>query len=222
MVQAIVFDAYGTLFDVHSVEKKAEQLFPGNGREISERWRQKQIEYTFLRQLMGIYEPFSKITTDSLRYTCKELELELGESDEQALRNEYLNLDVFQEAKGVLEGLNDYQRVIFSNGSRDMIEPLVSQSVISSLIHKIISVNDYKQYKPVPASYQSVLRNLNVKRDEVLFVSANGWDIIGASAFGFRTAWVNRKHSPLEELDVRPDIESADLSGVLKLLNHTD
>ncbi|ASF38910.1 haloacid dehalogenase, type II [Halobacillus halophilus] len=214
MIKALVFDAYGTLFDVHSVGKECNEIFPNKGDEISQSWRKKQLEYFFLRQLMERYKPFDEITKDALNYACKENGVELSEENEERLMNAYLELELFEEVESVLKELSEKKLVVFSNGSVNMIEPLVEQSSINEYIDEVISADEIKQYKPTPAAYNHALERLDVKREEVLFMSSNPWDITGAKSFGFNTAWINRKELVAEELNIQPDSVYSDLSGI--------
>ncbi|WP_175989922.1 haloacid dehalogenase type II [Bacillus sp. Marseille-Q1617] len=216
-IKAFVFDAYGTLFDVHSVIEKCNELFPGKGETISGIWRQKQLEYSFLRQLMGRYSTFFEITRDALRYACKESGAEISGETEKELLDSYLKLQHYEETEEILEELKSYQTAIFSNGSLDMLSPLVEQSPFASLLDEVLSVDEVKQFKPTPMSYQLVLDKLDVKREEVLFMSSNTWDIAGAASFGFYTAWINRQGKEMDELGVKPDFVFQDLRGILDL-----
>ena len=215
-IKALVFDVYGTLFDVNSVKEKCDELYKGHGEEISVSWRQKQLEYFFLRQLMGQYEPFSKITLDALKYTLQKLNLEFSEEEGQVLMEAYTQLEVYPEVERVLNGMKAKKLAVFSNGSRDMLEPLIRNSGLTSLFDEVISVDDIKQYKPTTASYAYALKTLGVRREEVLFMSSNGWDISGAKNFGFQTAWINRAELPVEELGMAPDGIYKDLNGILE------
>ncbi|KUP05175.1 haloacid dehalogenase [Bacillus coahuilensis p1.1.43] len=217
-IKAIVFDVYGTLFDVHSIVKKCEEEFGDKGQEVSLIWRQKQVEYSFLRELMGRYQPFSKITFDALKYAVSSVGIQPKEEQLLQLMAEYQHLTPYKEVETVLSSLKGKQLAVFSNGSRDMLEPLLNNSGLQSYFSSILSVDDRKAFKPTPTSYTAVLEELQVERKEVLFLSSNGWDISGAKSFGFQTAWVNRKGSPREQLDLQPDIEIEDLSELVNLL----
>lgn len=221
MIKAFVFDAYGTLFDVHSVGKECNKVFPNKGDAISQSWRKKQLEYFFLRQLIQRYKPFDEITKDALNYACKENDAELSEVDEKRLMDAYLELELFNEVETVLQQLSHKKLVVFSNGSKNMIDPLVAQSNIQSSIDLIISADEIKQYKPTPAAYNYAQEQLDMKREEILFMSSNPWDIIGAKSFGFRTAWINRKELVSEELDIQPDSIYDDLSGISEWVEKT-
>lgn len=219
-ISTFVFDVYGTLFDVHSVKEKADELFDGKGTEISEIWRRKQLEYSFLRQLMGNYETFSDVTKDSLKYALKQLSIPFSNKEVESLLEQYTSLRAYDEVQNVLSTLKEKGKVlaVFSNGSRDMLDPLVEQAGMNEYFQHIISVDDTKQYKPTPASYTGVLKVIGVKREQVLFMSSNGWDISGAKNFGFHTAWINRNHLPQEELGLAPDYTFDSLDGILDLL----
>jgi 2-haloacid dehalogenase len=214
--KAFVFDAYGTLFDVHSVIEKCNELFPGKGETISRVWRQKQLEYSFLRQLMGRYTTFLEITGDALRYACKDARAELSQDTEKELIDSYLKLKHYEETEEVLRKLQPYRTAIFSNGSLNMLTPLINQSPFASLLDDVLSVDEVKQFKPTPMSYQLVLENMEVRREEVLFMSSNTWDIAGAASFGFHTAWINRQGKEMDQLGIKPHYEYEDLRGILE------
>lgn len=216
MIKAFVFDAYGTLFDVHSVKEACDWLFPEKGGAISTTWRKKQLEYFFQLQMMGRYRPFDEVTRDALRYACKVEGAKLTKENEDVLMEAYLELDLFEEVEGVLGKLSDKQRVVFSNGSENMIHPLVGDSRIAGDIDMVISADEIKQYKPASAAYAHALDRLGVERNEVLFMSSNSWDIMGAASFGFHTAWINRDHAQPETLDIQPDRAYTDLNGILE------
>lgn len=215
-IKAFIFDVYGTLFDVYSLKKLCNDLYPEKGEKISQSWRTKQIEYFFLRQLMGNYEPFLNITKDALKYAIKEHDEQLNEQKEKQLLEAYLHLVPYPEVQDVLKQLEYKQLVVFSNGSHDMLDPLIQNSGLSNFFNYTISIDEVKQYKPTLASYRHALETLGIKREEVLFISSNGWDISGAKNFGFQTAWINRNNLPIEELDLVPDNIYSDLTGILK------
>ncbi|TDL30932.1 haloacid dehalogenase type II [Jeotgalibacillus sp. S-D1] len=219
VIKAFVFDAYGTLFDVHSVTKACDKWFPGKGKAISLSWRKKQLEYFFLRQLMGRYKPFDQITLSSLIYAVKEQGESLTPEQEQELLDAYKKLTAFHETEEVLKALHEKQTLVFSNGTPDMLNPLIDNAGFSPLFDGIVSVDEIKQYKPTPASYHLVLEKTGLKREEILFMSSNGWDITGAKSFGFHTAWINRNGLPAEELGFAPDKIYTDLNGILEWLD---
>ncbi|WP_430788953.1 haloacid dehalogenase type II [Virgibacillus flavescens] len=215
-IKAFVFDAYGTLFDVHSVVKKCNEFFPGKGDSISQTWRKKQLEYANLREIMGNYETFFSITKDALTYAVTSHGEKLNSTTKDALVNAYLELSVYEEAKDVLEKLENKQLAVFSNGSHDMLDPLIDGSPLRNSFNKIISADEIKSFKPSPTSYEYAAKILNVTPKEVLFMSSNGWDISGAKNFGFHTAWINRNGLPVESLNLEPDRNYSDLTGILE------
>lgn len=215
-IKAYIFDAYGTLFDVHSVMKELEELFPDHGEAISQTWRKKQVEYFFLRQVMGRYKPFDQVTRDSLVYAVKESSQSIDDSQVEHMLEQYRQLKHYDEVEEVLQQLQGKELIVFSNGSENMLQPLMKFSGLKSLFTDAISADEIKQYKPSPAAYAYALEKAGVKREEVLFMSSNGWDISGAKSFGFHTAWINRSGLPVEELQLAPDSVYEDLSGILK------
>lgn len=214
-IKAFVFDVYGTLFDVTAIKKECEELYPGYGEKISQTWRSKQVEYFMLRQLMGNYDTLYTITSDALRYALNENDLQTSVHNEQMLLGAYLHLPLYAESIEVLTQLKDKNLVVFSNGSHDMLNPLVKNAGLEELFDQVLSIDDVKQFKPTAASYQYALEQLGIERHEVLFMSSNGWDVSGAKSFGFQTAWINRKGMPVEELDLAPDYIFDDLNGLL-------
>lgn len=215
-IKAFVFDVYGTLFDVTAIKEECEELYPGYGEKISQTWRSKQVEYFMLRQLMGNYATLYSITQHALTYALKENDLQASEQNEQHLLKAYLKLPLYLESKEVLTQLKDKNLVVFSNGSHDMLDPLVKKAGLEELLNQVLSIDGIKQFKPTPASYQYALEKLELESHEILFISSNGWDVSGAKSFGFQTAWINRKGLPVEELDLEPDYVFDDLNGLLK------
>jgi 2-haloacid dehalogenase len=207
-VEALVFDAYGTLYDVHSVVRRCETCFPGKGTQLSQLWRAKQLEYTWQRSLMQRYVPFSQVTREALAYSCAALGLDPAEHME-ALMAEYLRLAPFAEVPAALERLQ-MKRAILSNGSPDLLDPLVRNSGLR--FDAVLSVDELKVYKPAPQVYELAVRRLKVPKERVGFVSSNCWDALGAKSFGFRAYWVNRGGAPLDPLGFRPDAELRSLA----------
>ncbi|MFK8793993.1 haloacid dehalogenase type II [Planococcus plakortidis] len=215
-IKAFVFDVYGTLFDVIAIKEQCEELFPGHGEAISQTWRTKQVEYFMMRQLMEKYRSFAEVTRSALKYALESEGLESTEAIERQLMDAYLHLPLYEESEAVLRELQNHKLVVFSNGSHDMLDPLIENAGIQGLLDEALSVDDIGQFKPAPAAYQYALSRLGIERDEVLFMSSNGWDISGAKNFGFRTAWINRKQAPVEQLGLEPDYVFSDLKGLLK------
>ena len=202
---AIAFDAYGTLFDVHSVIATCEQLWPNQGAAVSQLWRTKQLEYSWLRTLMGRYIPFDQVTDDALSYACAALALPLSRAAVRQLQQAYLELTPFAEVAAALDALAPRRMIILSNGSPAMLDPLLASSGLSRRIEAALSVDQVKQFKPLASVYELAVTHFNVPRAEILFVSSNGWDAAGARAFGFPVAWVNRAGAPMECLGEKPD-----------------
>src|SRR5207245_527504 len=172
-VEALVFDAYGTLYDVHSVVQRCESCFPGKGTQLSQLWRGMQLEYTWQRSLMQRYVPFSQVTREALAYACAALGLELSVERMEALLSEYLRLEPFPEVPAALEHLK-VKRAILSNGSPDLLDPLVRNSGLR--FDAVLSVDELKIYKPAPQVYELAFRRLNVAEEHIVFVSSHCWD----------------------------------------------
>ncbi|QJR16126.1 haloacid dehalogenase type II [Usitatibacter palustris] len=219
-ISALVFDAYGTLFDVHSVARKAEALYPGKGDALSRAWRTKQLEYTWLRSLMGNYEDFSRVTLASLEWALESLKIVPGDADKSALFDEYRKLAMFPEVPAALDSFARARPLaILSNGHPDMLEAVVEHNRLRNLFRGgVLSVHAAKVFKPNPATYHLVEERLGVPRALVGFVSSNGWDAAGAKAFGFKAFWVNRTGQPVERLGVRPDAVVPDLASLAEML----
>jgi 2-haloacid dehalogenase len=191
-IKAVVFDAYGTLFDVQSVASVTEEAFPGRGEVITQIWRLKQLEYTWLRSLMGRYEDFSAVTRDSLVYTLRTLGLTYDAGLFGRIMEKYLHLDLYDDARPAFAKLQDYKLAIFSNGSTEMLTTLVRNTGLDKMLVATISVDSKRIFKPSPEAYALVEMHLGIGPAEVLFVSSNPWDAIGAKSAGFTTAWVDR------------------------------
>ena len=219
-ISALVFDAYGTLFDVHSVVRLAETLFPGKGAALSQAWRGKQLEYTWLRSLMGRYEDFNHVTAASLDWAVASLRIVAGEGAKRALVEEYRRLEMFPEVPAALDALAASRPLaILSNGHPEMLEAVVDHNGLRERFRGgILSVHPAGIFKPHPDVYRLVEETLGVPCGLLGFVSSNGWDAAGAKAFGFRAYWVNRSGTPVERLGVRPDATVANLDELSKLL----
>ncbi|MBI3525643.1 MAG: haloacid dehalogenase type II [Betaproteobacteria bacterium] len=217
-LQALVFDAYGTLFDVHSVIRRCEELWPGRGQALSQLWRAKQLEYTWLRSLMQRYENFERITEDSLRHACAALKLACEPRHIAALMDEYLRLSTFPETQDALAALGDFKLAILSNGAPAMLQAVVGNAGLNTTIPTVLSVDSLAIYKPDPRVYQLVVDTLDVPPANIGFVSSNCWDACGAKSFGFTTFWVNRGGAPMDALGVTPDHIVQNLAGIPPLL----
>lgn len=191
-IKALVFDAYGTLYDVHSVYQKTEELCPGHGDLITQIWRLKQLEYTWLQTSLQSYRDFTFLTRASLNFALKAAGVTPSETMVEALFNKYLDLDPYPEARAALEQLTAYKLAILTNGSTMMINALVKNSGFDAILNASISVDGARKFKPHPDAYGLVEKQLGVKPEDVLFVSSNGFDVAGARAFGFKVAWIRR------------------------------
>jgi len=218
-LKALAFDAYGTLFDVHSVIARCEALWPGHGATLSERWRTKQLEYTWQRTLMGRYENFERVTRDGLRYACDSLELDCDDARVAILLEEYRRLETFPEVPAAIDRLKDRKLAILSNGTPEMLAAVVRHNRLDSVLDAILSVDEVEIYKPAPPVYQLAVDRLGVDARQIGFVSSNGWDASGAKSFGFRTFWINRAGAPVERLGAAPDEILASLADLPALLD---
>jgi 2-haloacid dehalogenase len=201
-LDALVFDAYGTLFDVHSVMRRCEACWPGKGAALSAAWRAKQLEYTWQRSLTRAYRPFSEVTRDALAYCCEAMGLALSSVQTEDLMQEYRRLALFPDVVNALQQLPG-KKAILSNGSPDMLDPLVMQSGLR--FDSVLSVDELKIFKPAPEVYALAVKRLGVEAGRVGFVSSNCWDALGAKAFGFNVFWINRTGAPVDRLGPRPD-----------------
>ncbi|OCI99155.1 haloacid dehalogenase, type II [Rhizobium sp. AC27/96] len=191
-IKAVVFDAYGTLYDVQSVEGAVEAAFPGRGSLITAIWRMKQLEYSWLVTLMERYEDFWSITLRSLEYTLRSLDLSAGGQLLEDVAASYLDLKPYDDVLECLGRLAACQRVILSNGSPEMLSTLATKSGLDTALDHILSVDEKRAFKPAPAAYMRVEEGLGISRGQVAFVSSNGFDICGAKSFGFTVISVAR------------------------------
>ena len=191
-LKAVVFDAYGTLYDVQSVASVTEAAFPGHGDIITQVWRIKQLEYSWLRSLMRRYQDFAVVTADALAYTLRVLGLPHDEAVVARLMDKYLHLDLYPDALAALGAMRDRKLAILSNGSPDMLNALVRNSGLDRLLDAVISVDASKVFKPSPEAYALIERDLGIPPSEVLFISSNPWDVCGAKSFGLEVAWIER------------------------------
>ena len=214
MTTSFVFDAYGTLFDVQSVAEATEAAFPGHGDLITQIWRMKQLEYSWLRSMMGAYEDFYAVTCQSLAYALDVLGLPADEAAIAQVAAAYDRLRPYPDAEAALAALKGHPRAILSNGSPAMLAALVAQSPLASHLDTVLSVDEKRAFKPDPRAYDLVEERLGVKRADVVFVSANGFDIAGAKRYGFRVARIERAPSAA----VRADLARESAQGTLRPL----
>jgi 2-haloacid dehalogenase len=215
--RAVLFDAYGTLFDVYSVGLLAEQLFPGQGDKLALLWRDKQIDYTRLTSMSGRYRPFWDLTRAGLRFAALRLGLKLDRSVEDKLMNQYRHLSAFPENRDVLAELSQrgVPTGILSNGDPEMLAVAVKSAGFADLLQHVLSVHGVQRFKTDPAAYALGPDALKLPARDILFVSSNGWDAIGATWYGYTTLWVNRAGLPLEQLDTEPTRTGTSLRDVL-------
>jgi 2-haloacid dehalogenase len=204
-IKALVFDAYGTLFDPCSVQSECERFFPGSGAELSRVWRAKQLEYTWLRSLMNRYEDFWQVTDAALRFACTGLRLKCGTEQREKLMEQYLHLQPYPDVRNALPALGGRPLLILSNGSPQMLRPLVENAGLGKSFAALLSVDAVKIYKPSPLVYELAVKETQLEKRAIGFVSSNSWDIAGAASFGFQTFWSNRSGAVVDELGVRPD-----------------
>ena len=222
-VKAVLFDAYGTLFDIYSVGLLAEQFFPGKGPALSVLWRDKQIEYSRLVTTSDDgkhYRPFWELTQAGLRYACQRLGLDLTAQREQQLMNQYRHLSAFPENREVLLALKSKGIVtgILSNGDPSMLQVAVKSAGLDGLLDHVISVDSIRKYKTHPAAYALGEQATGLKASQIGFVSCNSWDALGATWYGYRTLWVNRYQLPFETLGTLPTHTGSSLLDVPLLL----
>ncbi|MDR3542515.1 MAG: haloacid dehalogenase type II [Desulfosporosinus sp.] len=218
-ITTCVFDAYGTLFDVHSAAGKYRERLGGIADQVSSLWRTRQLEYTWLRSLMKRHIDFWEITRDALDFA-----FDMYKISDTALKNDlmeaYLRLTCYPEVPETLMKLKNrgFKLAILSNGTPAMLEAAVKNSNIAELLDDVFSVETVGIYKPDPKVYQIVVDGLQAKPEEVMFQSSNAWDASGASVYGFKVAWVNRFRQSAERLPGKPDIEITNLMELPNLL----
>jgi 2-haloacid dehalogenase len=205
-VRAILFDAYGTLFDVYSIGALAERFYPGKGAALAELWRDKQIQYSQLRTLCSTYKPFWEVTQDALIFACRNLGLDLKLEAQNRMMGQYAKLQPFPENLAVMRELKamGLRLAILSNGNPEMLHAVVRSAGMEDLFSHVLSVDTVKKFKTAPEAYQLGTDMLGMAARDILFVSSNCWDVCGASWFGYKTFWVNRANAPMDELGVTP------------------
>ena len=216
-----VFDAYGTLFDVNAAARIAanepnREIFKGVWPSVSNIWRMKQLQYTWLRSMTGSYTDFWSITQNSLDFALEAHKLQNDLTLRERLLALYWELQPYSEVSQMLKELkkNGIKTAILSNGSPEMLNGAVKSSNLYAVIDEIISVETVKIFKPSPLVYKQVEKIMECSKSDVLFVSSNGWDIAGAAGFGFKTAWVNRLKDPIDRLPHKPTHIVEDLTSI--------
>lgn len=230
-IKAVVFDAYGTLFDVYAVTARLESCCPGQGAAIAQLWRDKQIEYSRLVSLSDpnpagsrYYESFWSITCKALDYALQRFKVTLDPAQIKSVLDQYHALDAFAENADVLRALKQQgvTTAILSNGDPGMLQGAVTGAGFQTLIDRVLSVDEVRHFKTMPQAYGLVQQHLGLKPADVLFVSSNGWDVLGAQWFGFRTCWINRAGLPAETLGPPPERIGQSLRSVLQALTELE
>jgi len=215
--RAIIFDAYGTLFDVHSVVHRVPGI-SGDLRALSFLWRQKQVEYTWRRALMKRYADFWQVTGEALRSAAGTLQIKASEEDFKSLMEAYLSPDVFADVRTGLDALKQFPLAILSNGSRAMLDAAVRANGLEPYFTHVISVDEIKTYKPSPEVYELGARALGQLAEKILFVSSNAWDAASARAFGYGVCWCNRSGEAVDCFGFDPDFTVSRLDQISSVL----
>jgi 2-haloacid dehalogenase len=218
-IRAILFDGFA-LFDPRPVSLLTEERFPGKGKEITDLWRNRQLEYCWLRQAAQQYENFTEITQDALLFAVNKSGVSLTDADRDSLINAYMTMDLWPDVLSVLRILktNGYSTGILSNMTRTMLTANISHNGLTDFIDPVLSTDQIKSYKPSPQSYKLGPDGLQLKTSEILFVASAGWDAAGAHWFGYPTFWVNRLNAPMEELNVNVSARDNNLEALVHLL----
>ena len=216
--KAIVFDAYGTLFDVNSAAKKCKDKIGDKWEEFANFWRTTQLEYTWLRSLMNRHKNFWEVTEDSLDKSMRIFKID------KSLKNELLNLykvlSPYPEVKNVLKNLkkNNFKLAILSNGTPELLKELVNSNSLDSLFDDLFSIEEVKVYKPDSRVYEIPIKRYKIKASEITFLSANTWDVSGGGNYGYNSVWVNRNKSEFDILDYQPNNEINNLTQLLDII----
>ena len=217
-IKAIIFDAYGTLFDVNSAAEKCKDKIGDKWEGFANYWRTTQLEYTWLRSLMNRHKDFWKVTEDSLDKSMKAFNIE------QSMRNELLNLykvlSTFPEVNNVLNNLKEkkYKLAILSNGTPSLLDELVKSNNLNNLFNDVFSIEEVKTYKPKPKVYDIPIKKYQIQKNEVAYLSANTWDVSAGGNYGFNPVWVNRNNSIFDNLDYIPKHQVKHLGGLLDII----
>ena len=216
--KAVVFDAYGTLFDVNSAAKRCKDKIGAKWETFANFWRTTQLEYTWLRSLMKRHKNFWDITEDSLDKSMKVFNINKNMKNE--LLSLYKILSPYPEVKGVLEDLKkkNFKLAILSNGTLDLLNELVESNKLNNLFDDLFSIEEVKIYKPDPRVYEIPIKKYKIKHDEITFLSANTWDVSGGGNFGYNSIWVNRHNSVFDILDFQPKNEISNLTQLLDIV----
>ena len=212
-IDALAFDLYGTLLEVASVGSAAADV-TDDSAALVEIWRQKQLEYTWLRSLMGRYQDFWTTTGDALDYSLETLGITVDEPTRAGLLSAWLSVRTYPEVPDALAALAPKRLAVLSNGNPEMLESALAAGGIRDRFEHVLSVDEVGVYKPHPSVYELAVKAFRLPPEQILFVSSNPWDAAGAKTFGFPVAWVNRKGTTFERLGVTPDHVVSDLAAV--------
>ena len=217
-IKAIIFDAYGTLFDINSAAKKCKERLGDKWEGFANYWRTTQLEYTWLRSLMKRHKDFWQITEDSLDKSMNFYNID--DTMRSELLNLYKVLSPFTEVKDALNKLkqSNYKLAILSNGTPDLLNELVVSNRLKDIFDDIFSVEEVGIFKPDSKVYDLPINKYNIEKNEVLFLSANTWDVSGAGNYGYNTVWVNRNNNIFDKLDFEPNQQISNLSELLDLI----
>ena len=217
-IKAIIFDAYGTLFDVNSAAEKCKDKIGKKWENFSNYWRTTQLEYTWLRNLMGRHKDFWQITEDSLDKSMKVFEID--SSMRSDLLNLYKILSTFPEVKDALNILKEkkYKLAILSNGTPSLLNELVKSNNLDNIFDDVFSIEEVKAYKPDPKVYNIPINKYQIQKNEVAYLSANTWDVSAGGNYGFNPIWVNRNNNIFDNLDFKPINEIKNLKDINELL----
>lgn len=220
-IEVCTFDAYGTLFDYASAAERCKQTLGPDWQTVSDLWRRKQLEYTWLRSLMGRYVDFWYVTSESLDFALAAVKRQ-DPLLRATLMQQYLNLPCYPDVVDTLKALRaaGMRLTILSNGSPTMLTAAVNSTGISRLFEGVLSADAVQIYKPHPSVYRLVVDKTGVTPDKVCFVSSNGWDVVGAACFGFQAVWINRSGQPKDNLPAKPVAEVTTLRDLPALLGH--
>ena len=217
-IKAIVFDAYGTLFDVNSAAEKCKDKIGDKWESFANFWRTTQLEYTWLRSLMKRHKDFSQVTEDSLDKSMKTFKIDSSMKSE--LLNLYKVLSPYPEVKEVLKKLKEkeYRLAILSNGTPALLNKLVKSNNLENIFDDLFSVEEVGIYKPDPKVYDMPIKQYQINPDEVAFLSANTWDLSGGGNYGYNAVWVNRNNNIFDNLDYEPKNEIKNLKQLIEII----
>jgi 2-haloacid dehalogenase len=219
----ILFDAYGTLFDVNSLSSIAEELFPGRGTALTVLWRQKQLEYSRLRTLCDRYLDFAAVTEDALVHSCERLQLQPTQDERQRLLGQFARLATFPDVQFTLDRLRVHGMgmAILSNGTPAMLESAIRAAGMSGMFRHVLTADRVRKFKTAPEVYGLGVAAFDCPAERLVFVSANGWDACCATWFGYRTLWVNRDAEPMEQLGILPTAEAGSFTDLMPFVGLT-